>query len=89
MPKAFAGEFENVWGWLIVALQLHYGWEQEFSGDYPRSLALLHYDPRYEADNQDDKQTRHPYSTVSNHRAVSIHPAAAPRAAIHHASVLR
>jgi hypothetical protein len=32
MPKALAGEFENIWGWLIVALQLHYGWKQEFSG---------------------------------------------------------
>jgi hypothetical protein len=31
MLKAFTGELENIWGWLIVALQLHYGWEQEFS----------------------------------------------------------
>jgi hypothetical protein len=32
MPKALAGEFENIWAWLIVALQLRYGWKQEFNG---------------------------------------------------------
>jgi hypothetical protein len=47
------------------------------------SFALTLDDPQHKADNYDYKQDRQPYP------AVSIHPADAPHASIHHVSVLR